>query len=60
VKELNARLAGYVFVGALLTGVLAFFAGLVAALQLELSAAGLCFIAAALAFGLLTNAIYRT
>jgi hypothetical protein len=52
-------LIGFAAVGAVLTGVGALLVALLAVSNAEFVAAGLCLTAAALAFGLLANAILR-
>jgi hypothetical protein len=53
------KLPGYAAAGALVIGVSGFVLGLVAVFFGDFSGVGLCLSAAALAFGLLANAIYR-
>jgi hypothetical protein len=57
-KTLNA-IIGLVAVGSSVTGVGSLIAALVAFLSGELTAAGMCLMAAALSFGLLANALLR-
>ncbi len=57
-RSLNS-IIGLALTGSLLTGLVGFIAGLIALLAGEPIAAGTCLISAALAFGLLINAILR-
>ena len=50
---------GHSIIGSLVTGVLGLLFAVFALFRGELSSAGICLIAAALAFGLLANAVYR-
>jgi hypothetical protein len=50
---------GHSIIGSLATGILGLFFAVFALFRGEISAAGICLIAAALAFGLLANAVYR-
>ena len=50
---------GAATVGAVVAGALALLAGFLALLNNEATSAGVCFVAAGLAFGLLANALLR-
>jgi hypothetical protein len=59
-KNSASRTAGLSVIGGFIVGVFAFLAGLLSVLnEFNYVGAGLCFLAAALAFGLLTNALFR-
>jgi hypothetical protein len=52
--------AGLSVIGGFIVGIIAFLAGLLAILnEFNYIGAGLCFLASALAFGLLANSIFR-
>lgn len=53
--------AGLSVIGGFIVGIVAFFAGILAVLnEFNYIGAGLCFLASALAFGLLANSIFRS
>lgn len=55
----GAKLAGMSVMYGIVTGIVAFFAGVIAVFFGRFEGAGLCFLASAIAFGLLANAMYR-
>ena len=55
----GAKLAGLSVLAGVVTGTVAFIAGLMAVFSGLFGEAGVCFLASALAFGLLANAMYR-
>lgn len=57
--DVGGTVPGFAVLGGLTIGVVAGAAGLLAALSSDFSGAGVCFAAAALAFGLVANAVYR-
>lgn len=56
---LGARVAGWSVWGSLVTGVVSFVAGVAGILSSRFEGAGLCFLASAVAFGLLLQASFR-
>lgn len=59
-KGLAISTAGLSVIGGFLVGFVAFLAGLLSIFnEYDYVGAGLCFLAAALAFGMLTNALFR-
>lgn len=57
-KQLNA-IIGLATLGSAIVGIVSFVAALVAFLNGDLVAVGVCLIASALSFGLLANALFR-
>lgn len=56
---IGQRLAGWSASGGLMVGVTSFVVGVAAAVGARFEGAGLCFLAAAVAFGLFANAVFR-
>ena len=57
----NPVWAGLIVIGGFIVGIVAFLAGLLAVFnEFNYIGAGLCFLASAIAFGLLANSIFRS
>ncbi len=59
-KKVSNTIIALAAVGSAVTGVISFLAALFPFFEGDFGAAGLCLLAAALAFGLLANALYRS